>query len=285
MGTIVFSFIGICTHIGEVPLETPPDALAKWKEPDPNREPALATRVVVPDASFGYRWYEQDIPAHDAVLLIPKMFIVSTSGPIDGLEEIDREACKWRMRGVQLYATKATQNLTETKDSYRNLPSLTKWAKVLSLELDPRVVLYGRAAAVVDLYGGGTRDAYRNPDTPEAVHGTFAVQTDSQRLAVIRMRDQSPGYIQLQNVTVGNLTLPPFVFVMNTGRETDTNPKSDTPEDFLLHYFSTTWTPPRDWIPSRPNHDAIREANEVERALHKILPGGLTFGCSNSNYP
>jgi hypothetical protein len=45
--------------------------------------------------------------------------------------------------------------------SFSELPSLSKHAGV-ALELDPRVVHYGRAAAVVDLYGG-SRDAYMSP--------------------------------------------------------------------------------------------------------------------------
>lgn len=94
------------------------------------------------------------------------------------------------------------------------------------------------------------------------------------------MRDHATGFIQLQNAQEGEVIIPPWVVLMNTGTSTDRN------EDFLLHYYTTTWTPPATWIPPDPSDPYdVREANDEERKLHTNLPQGLTFGCSNSLYP
>jgi hypothetical protein len=281
MGEVVITFVGICTHIGKVRLTPPPDAVTlkmMSRENEPEPVPGSFTRVVLPDASLGCRLGGQVIPPHEAVLRIPNRFVVSTSDCLPGLEEVhlDPGAYTWLMKGVQLYAAEATENLMDETDSYLNLPGLTDVAGVLSLELDPRVVLHGRASAVVDLYAG-TRDAYCDPNSGEAVVGKFTVQTKSQRLAVVRMRDGERGFIELQDDAAGQ---PPVVFVMNTG-----GGQADKALDFLLHYYVTTWTPGEVPVPKGRPCSGVREANEVEILLHKELVEGLTFGCSNSNYP
>jgi hypothetical protein len=277
MGEVVITFVGICTHVGKVRLTPPPDAFTlDIRSPEP--VPGSFTRVVVPDASLGCRLLGQEIPPHDALLRIPRQFVASTSEVLHGLEEVelDPAARTWRMKGVQLYAAEATANLSLSTDHYENLPGLTSVAGVLSLELDPRVVLHGRASAVVDLYAG-TRDAYCDPIGGEAVVGTFTVQTKSQRLVVVRMRDGKSGFIELQDDAAG---VSPRVFVMNTG-----GGDTDKSVDFLLHYYVTTWTPDDLPAPQGRPCTGVRHANEVEVQLHRDLPAGLTFGCSNSNYP
>lgn len=276
--SVILKFAGICTHIPKVRLTPPEDAVVG------TAETGFYTRVVVPDASLGYRWNDQDIAPHDSVLFIPKKFVVSFSGTLP-LEELDGDAYTWRLRGVQLYVTRAAEDNTTTGTSYDSLPSLTDISGRLSLELDRRVVLEGRAAAVVDLYGGA-RDAYKHAEGEgQAVVGTFSVQTETQSLAVVLMRDpRVRGYIQLQDAPEdapeGQLIVPPRVFVMNTGRD------SDIAIDFFLHYYVTTWTPPHDQKPPAPeNYDGVRDATQEEMLQDRHIPIGLTFGCSNSIYP
>lgn len=276
MPSVVLTFLGVCTHIhdDQVRFTAPDDAYSASMA----EQPGTFTRVVVPDASLGYRWDAgQEIPPHDAFLRIRKEFIARDPGPLCGLEEIewpdDPHARVWRMQGVHLYVRGAEQNLSFTEESYRRLPSLRAVAGV-PLDLDWRVVYHGRAAAVVDLYGG-TRDAYFDPNSEEAMHGTFSVETESQSLAVVRIRDGAKGQIDL-------IDAPPFgsptVHVMNIGRG------KDDPRDFFLHYYCTTWTPTPDTAPPSKNY-AARPPTELERRHHEKLPQGLTFGCSNSAYP
>ncbi|HEV7767841.1 MAG TPA: hypothetical protein VGQ76_22755 [Thermoanaerobaculia bacterium] len=274
MPCVVLTFLGICTHINEVSLQPPEDALS----PAMLDHDGTFTRVVLPDASLGYRWSDDhEIPPHHALLRIRKEFIASDPGPLPGLEEIESEdhpnARVWRMQGVQLYVRGATQNLSVTRDEYRTLPSLGEFADT-QLELDPRVVYHGRAAAVVDLYGG-IRDAYCDPNSKEAVHGTFSVNTDSQTLVVVRIRDGATSQIDLKDSPELG---PPTVHVMNTGRD------KDDPRDFFLHYYCTTWTPTSNaHVPGKQCKSRL--ATELEKMHHEDLPGGLTFGCSNSAYP
>lgn len=131
METVLFSFVGICTHIGEALLTPPHDA---FKDAPGIAGPS--TRVVLPDASLGCRWNHQHIPAHDAVLYIEKRLIKATSDELRGLEEIDRELCTWRLRGVHLCVTDAVTHRIDTRPSYHGLPSLAKIADT-NVELDP----------------------------------------------------------------------------------------------------------------------------------------------------
>lgn len=276
MNEAVITFVGICTHIKQIRLTPPPDALRTR-----DTMPGLFTRSIVVDASHGYRWGNRGVPPHDAVLYIPKEFLpVPPPDPIPGLVPIDGKEMTWKMEGVQLYIAGAEPGLNQ-QPSYAELPSLTSSAGVLSLELDPRVVLDGRAAAVVDMYAGEV-DAFRNPLAGNAVHATLTVQTESAspELVVTQMWDQHRSRIALQGATIEGVQLPPTVFICNAGRD------SDADIDFFLHYYVTTWTPPRDQPPPNPgNVDAIREATPEELILLRHLPQGLTFGCSNSNYP
>jgi hypothetical protein len=270
--SVILKFAGICTHIPKVRLTPPEDAVVG------TAETGFYTRVVLPDASLGYRWNDQEIAPHDAVLRIPKKFVASFSVPLPH-EELD-DTYTWRLRGVQLYVTRAAEDMT-TETSYDSLPSLTDISGRLSLELDRRVVLEGRAAAVVDLYGG-VRDAYKHAEGGgQAVVGAFSVRTETQQLAVVLMRDpRIRGYIQLQDAPEDQLIVPPRVYVMNTGRD------ADIAEDFFLHYYVTTWTPPHGQKPPAPeNYDGVRDATQEEMRQDRILPIGLTFGCSNSIYP
>jgi hypothetical protein len=234
----------------------------------------------VVNASNGYRWGDEGIPPHDAVLYIPKEFIAGAPESIPGLEMMDPEAEAWKMQGVQLYIADADPGL-HTLPSYDQVPSLTDRAGVLSLQLDAKVVMDGCASAMVDMYAGEI-DAYRNPLAGNAVHVTLTVTTPSPspELVVRRMWDQATSRIVLKDGVIEGVTVPPTVFVLNTGRDTDQN------IDFFLHYCVTTWTPPYDQPPPTPGDtNGIRAATEEELLLLRDLPSGMTFGCSNSNYP
>ena len=268
------TFVGICSHIERIRLTPPPDALTSR-----DTFPGYFTRTVVVNASHGYRWGTQGIPPHDAVLYIPKEFIVSESGDFAGLEPLDPGEKTWRMRGVQLYFADVLPGLSQ-QPSYGELPSLTERAGVLSLQLDPKVVLDGCAAAVVDMYAGVV-DAYRNPLAGNAVHASLLVDTATANpeLVITRMYDQRRSSIFLRKAEIDGVMLDPIVFVTNAGANDDKD------FDFFLHYLMTTWTPPRDQPPPMPGEINVRDATEEELILLRDLPQGLTFGCSNSNYP
>ena len=275
MSKAIITFVGICSHIKRIRLTPPPDALSSHET-----LPDYFTRSVIANASFGYRWGDQGIPPHDAVLYIPKEFIVTPPGDIPGLEPIDPEEMTWKMQGVHLYIADAQPGLTQ-QPSYGELPSLTEQAGVLSLQLDARVVMDGAAAAVVDMYAGEV-DAYRNPLAGNAVHVALTVETPvaTPELIVTQVWNQHRSRIALQGADIDGVHFDPTIFVSNAGRNDDMN------IDFFLHYYVTTWTPPKDLPPPTPgNVDGIRVATDEELILLRDLPQGLTFGCSNSNYP
>ena len=91
------------------------------------------------------------------------------------------------------------------------------------------------------------------------------------RLIVTRVWDQTRSTIQLKDGA--------YVYVFNIGQQ------SDQETDFLLHYFVTTWTPPVG-IELQLPAPQVRPIREDDGWQHMgRLPGGLTLGCSNSNYP
>jgi hypothetical protein len=276
MSQAVITFVGICSHIRRILLTPPPDALSSG-----DTTPGYFARAIVVNASHGYRWAGEGIPPHDAILYIPKEFIDELPpDALPGLELIDPEAMTWKMRGVQIYIAGAEPGL-RPQPSFEQVPSLTDRAKVLSLQLDPRVVMNGCAAAVVDMFAGDI-DAYRNPLAGDAVHVALNVSAASElpELVVSRMWDASSARIRLKPAVVDETLLNPTIFVMNTG----TNADKDI--DFFLHYLVTTWTPPSDQTPPVPGDvNGIRMATPQELLLLRDAPAGLTFGCSNSNYP
>lgn len=215
------------------------------------------------------------------MLYIPNEFIHELPAETPwGLEVLDPEAMTWKMHGVQLYIAGAEPGL-HPQPSFEQVPSLTDRAKVLSLQLDPRVVMNGCAAAVVDMFAGDI-DAYRNPLAGDAVHVALNVPSasDFPELVISRMWDAKTSRIKLKSAMVHETLLNPTIFVMNTGTD------SDKDIDFFLHYLVTTWTPPGNQAPPDPgNVNGIRTATPQELLLLQDTPAGLTFGCSNSNYP
>jgi hypothetical protein len=277
MSETVVTFVGICTHIRRILLTPPENALSPS-----DRSPAYYSRAISVNASYGARLGTQGIPPHDSVLYIPKEFLDDVQDPVSipGLRLIDADAVAWKMEGVHLYVANAQGELT-SRPSYELVPSLTDRAEVLSLQLDPRVVRDGCASAVLDIYAGEI-DAYRNPKADDAVHVKLRIPTmgPSPELIVTRVWDQQSTAIRLKDGVVEGVEGPPNIFLMNTGRD------SDKEIDFLLHYYVTTWTPPREGLlPTPGDLSGIRSATPDEQRLLRHIPDGLSIGCSNSVYP
>lgn len=276
MSEVIITFVGICTHIQNITLTPPQDALSTHDE-----TPGDYSRAVLVNGSLGSRIGNQGIPPHDAILYIPKQFVEEPASDVQlaALELLDPDAMMWRLKGARMYVTNAEPGMTHTQ-SYRNLPSLTTRSGRPSLELDPRVVSEGRASAVMDIFAGHI-DAYRNEAADDAVHVKMQINVAGaeRELVVIRHWDELQTRLRLKDGLVGEELTPPHVFVMNIGVDVDKE------VDFLLHYDVTTWSPPADTPPVPGNLGGIRVASDAERALLGGIPSGLSIGCSNSNYP
>lgn len=267
MNVTVF-FIGICAHIDNL-LPLKPTGTGPVTEP-----PGSATRVVLPNVSLGLRIGENAVSPHIATLFIPAPFIAQAPQVISGLDPIVPIPGFWRMAGVQLELANITEDLTLAQ-SYC-LPSLTRTAGGLQPDLSTAVVEAGAAACVFEITGG-TLDTLLHG---AAVLGSLTVDTDEPTLIVTRVWDQNVATIGLQAATIDGVPLDPFIFLSNTGADTD----SDV--DFLLHYRVTTHFPDS---PLNPVFACVyRKASPEEEAKLKLRPvadEGLTIGCSNSVYP
>jgi hypothetical protein len=267
MSTVTINFIGVCTHLNDIPMTPPDDALSSGPS-----DGGHYSSVVAVNSRFGALVGGNSIPPHVQHLHIPSKFIAK-QGEAPGLVPISRpgDDAWWSMDGVQLYIANANPGLTKT-DSFKKIPGLRDISGELSLKLDERVVLDGRAACQFAIYGGEL-DAYHAPDAANAIVAKLTVTTpDAEpRLIVTRVWDQTRSIIQLKDGA--------YVYVFNIGQQ------SDQETDFLLHYFVTTWTPPigiEFQLPA-PQVRLIREDDGWQHMGQP--PGGLTLGCSNSNYP
>jgi hypothetical protein len=277
MNQILTTFIGIVTHMHDQLMFPPDDAFAPPGEPDPL--PRHYSRAIAVNGRFGARLGGHAIPPHLQLLHIAEEFIADPppGTKICGLEEVAAEYPRyWLMEGVRLYIPHATQGLQRT-DSHRSVPSLKDSVEELSLDLDPRVVLHGAAACQFEIFAG-TLDAYRVPESNNAVHVKLTVDTpDKMQLVVTRIWDRTSTRITLQNGADGR---PPHLWILNVGKDTDAD------ADFLLHYYTTTWTPPAGTMPRLRDIETIRTwCDDDDLAGLPDPPAGVTLGCSNSNYP
>ena len=121
MSEVIITFVGICTHIQNITLTPPPDALSPS-----DTQPGDYSRAVLVNGSLGSRIGNQGIPPHEAILYIPKQFVEEPASDVmlAGLEQVDPDAMAWRLKGVRMYVTNAEPGMTHTM-SYHNLPSLT----------------------------------------------------------------------------------------------------------------------------------------------------------------
>ena len=279
--TVVVTFIGICTHCENVPLVRPANAVANAPE-----EPGRYRRTVLVNASHGLRRGRQAVAPHDAHVQIRREFILLEHVPdIPGLERIRDErtdVVTWKMKGVRLYIAHAFGKLTETC-SFRCIPSLTRAAGILSLQLDERVVLEGRAAAVFDLFAGEL-DAYRLDHPKSAIRGKFTATVSGQPILIIEelWRPDHFFALPLQAAEIDGTCCPPQVLLLNTGVK-----ERDQQLDFLLHYHATTWSPRVHDAPPYPEEvTGVRVNTDEElRCLGQGAFDGLNLGCSNTNYP
>ncbi len=273
------TFVGICTHLREFELVPPEDAFDSH-----DTTPGSYSRTILVNGSLGARIEAESIRPHEAILCIPNEFIEDAPAEIPGLEPFDEylDARTWKMRGVRLYFANASPGMSY-KASYLNLPSLTERSSQPSLDLDPRVVRQGRAAAMFDLFSGEL-NAYRDEQAYDAVHVSVTVQFPGRvrELVIVRVWDQHVSRIRLKDHITGGIANPPNVFVMNVGSG-DTG--TDREIDFLLHYDVTTWNPNINAAPTPDDLSGIPGPNEEERRFLGYIPGGLSIGCSNSNYP
>lgn len=278
MSKVVVTFVGICTHIEKVPITPPGDAVHGRCLPF-----GRYRRTVMVNGRNGLHLRTRGMNRHEALLVIPKDFLADPHlRDLPGLKRVekkkeeDKKGCAyWQMEGVRLYVPEAKGNL-EIGPSFGMLPSLTECAGVLSLQLDERVVQEGRAAAVFDIFAGEL-DAYRQEQS-DAVWGTLTVQTESANpeLSVTEVWSDRRSTIALKSDAYGR---SPQVFVQNVACEVDQD------IDFILHYHTTTWTPPPGQWPQPCDLSRVRLATDEENG--EICPpfSGLSVGCSNSIYP
>ncbi|HJW96074.1 MAG TPA: hypothetical protein VJ901_20870 [Thermoanaerobaculia bacterium] len=264
MSTVTVTFYGVCTHINNVWMQPPANALAPS-----DTAPGYCSRVINVNGRFGSRLGGHQIPPHTSVLYIPGECIRKMPDKVPGLVP-DDDRIYWSMEGVELFVANAQPGLTRTR-GFDRIPRLGDVAGHDNLLLDERVVLDGRAAGVFGIYAG-VLDAYRVPWANDAIVGQLTVTTDEPELVVTQVWNGSETSI--------SLTDDAYVFVLNIGDETDRD------VDFLLHYFVTTWTPPHGVVPVPPPRPDLRTPSERDglKFLER-LPAGLTLGCSNSNYP
>jgi hypothetical protein len=271
MNEAVVCFIGICTHVTSVPMTPPPDAVGH--DPLPS---GRYHRTVLVDGRLGLRVSGKGLAPHDAILAIPSQFVAGDPGEIKGLTPIPNpDGYVWRMEGVSMYIRGAETTLAYDP-SFDNIPSLTDKADVLSLQLDPRVVLDGRSAARFDIFGG-TLEAFQEKEAVIAALTVKTVQPEPE-LVVTRMWDEHPSVIKLKAGSFGTEPAPPHVFVLNTGQR-----EEDDPIDFLMHYDVTTFTPDAPTILGRLK--SLDAPPLTKRSIVHWIPQGLTVGCSNSVYP
>ncbi len=274
---VVVTFTGICTHCANVPL--PP---LQPKETASDAEPEMrGWRTVLVNASHGLRLGEEGVPPHAAQLQICRKYIAGeVPSDIPGLTPISHgEVLTWSMNGVRLYIENGEGPVTCTKEFSEDVPSLTRCAEVLSLQLDERVVLEGRAAAVFDVYHGEL-DAYRTEPRPTAaVRGRLTVCTaGAPQLVITEIWSNATTKLTLQNGWTAEQSCVPHVSLMNTGV------REDKELDFLLHYHVTTWSPPPGKKP-HPDEAHVTNVPVVTDPCAEPSFGGLSVGCSNTTYP
>jgi len=289
MTTVDVLFTGICTHIRNLPIT--------WAVAQPSFTTSTFVRGIAVDGSLGMLGPDnQTIPPHVPLLYIPPQYVVNMvvlNNPAPfGLESAGGEGF-WKLRGAQLYIANSLPApdgapLLET-ESFLASPSLTASAQVLSLNLDPRVVLGGRAACTFDMYGG-TVHAMTNTNAsyPGIVHTHYTIETQGDATLMIkRAIDQQITVVMLRDAPLNSdplLPTNPQVYISNTGADTDEN------VDFLLHYDVTTWSPYNSAVIPQPEAGAVVPATTIEQQsldywASQIQPMTITFGCSNSNYP
>ncbi|HEX6097258.1 MAG TPA: hypothetical protein VF432_13095 [Thermoanaerobaculia bacterium] len=271
MAQVIVTFVGICTHLGRQHMEPPEDALSP-----PSTAVGHYSRFVAVNGRFGARLANHAIPPHVQHLHIPPEYISHQSDDaMAGLESLASPSNGWwSMNGIRLYVANAVPGLSFSPH-FQRLPSLTDTSGELSLELDPRVVMDGRAACQFEIYGGAF-DAYKVPGSHDAMTARVTITTTDEmpQLVVTRIWDQRTTRIYLKG------DRPAHVFVLNIGES------GDHDADFLLHYFVTTWTPPAGMILRPVLHPDMRTVTDEDGLCHlHHLPGGLTFGCSVSAYP
>ena len=275
MSQVEITFMGICVHMSNLLLRIPVDGIATGRQGGDSR-----TRwAILPDARQGRRLDGTLIACHLPLLVIPEIFIESVSECTPGLRLLPglREGMlAWEMCGVDLYVRHATDPLDDS--ALRELPSLTRQSDALSLELDRRVVVEGRAAARFGIFGGTIH--VRRYDKLALV--TLTVQTsDGPTLKLMLTRDDTKhGAIQLKRAN-GQV---PQVVVTNYSWE-----GADHSADFNLNYDVVTRIPLGVVPPSDADLASIRKlSDEKSTTLKWILgdPGsGLGAGCSNSDFP
>lgn len=161
---------------------------------------------------------------HEALLAIPKKHVPEPS-PVKGLKLFGAAGGVWfwRIKGVRMYVASGTGDV-HTTDWFEKVPSLTNCSGELSLKLDERVVVDGRAAAVFDIFAG-TLDAFRHQAKTSSIWAKLTVPTPQPELRVTRIWDQQDGTIPLRPADDRV-----DVWLMNVGA----NPKRERKNDFLL---------------------------------------------------
>src|SRR5687767_11052447 len=192
MSEVEITFIGICVHVKELRCRVPKDALANGLMPV---QPA--TWAILPDCRHGRRLFNGDTTTpHVARLCIPRRFVKCVSDNTPGLTRIDDDrgdSYVWKMESVDLYVPNARGRLHD--ELYDQLPSLTGQSDALSLELDRRVVVGGRAAARFGVFAGRI-------DPFQSKAGIVKLTVKTEGAPALRMMrtcdDQDQGTIELK---------------------------------------------------------------------------------------
>jgi len=269
MTSLTVYFIGIITHV-------------------PQRTEPASARAVAVNGSFGMsleinvgpHLTRQAVPPHAARLLIPEAFVPAVpTAEIAGAprlpDPLEGMAAAWELNGVILEVANPMQTALTFSSDYDQVPSLSAAVDQSGLVLDERVFNDGRASCVFEI-GSGALDA---TIAGEAATVSLTVQTGdaSPQLRITEAWSRKQSVITLQPEIVTGTVIEPFIFITNTGIETDGT------IDFLLHYNLTTYTP--DVFPSVDLGSLSGPTPEEQARFARFDFVGQSLGCSNSLYP
>ena len=272
MNRVTVYFTGICVHVKQLRCRPPEDALANGLQSD-----LPGTWAIMPDCRHGRRLYNNETTSpHRAKLHIPRHFLNGDPTSVPGMTLVSDdggEVATWELNSADLYIPHARGTLDDNR--YAQLPSLTQQSDALSLELDRRVVVGGRAAARFGIFAGQV-DVFRHHD---AAGVAFTVETEYPPILKTKWTcdNEYTGQIELK----GDRFCQPKLFVQNTGGKSD-----DQDADFHLNYDIVTRVPGVK-VPTSDDLSTIRQATAQEAADLDLLGpfGGMGPGCSNSDFP
>jgi hypothetical protein len=214
-------------------------------------------RVVLVRADHGAFLNDAPIPPHIAKLKIHPDDIVSIEGYPYGLQPLGAPGV-WQLCGVHLTLEGTKDKPIQRDSSFDKVPRLSMSGDSPIPSISNEVTTRGQAACYVDLDKG-----ILTADKPKSGAVTTTLTVGTTRSPALRVK-------AFWNQKSSLITLKPgaAIAIEHTGYE-----QGDTEKDFLMHYRIFEWVHPDAKIPPK-----------AMRAVSRI-PGDISVGCSNSQYP